>query len=90
MKWLIGLFVFFGFFGSNFGGLGGFVVDTLGHFFVKFIDSSLNVNEFVLTCEERVTFGTDFDVNFVDGGAGGKFVATSTRDLTIVIVGRVG
>ncbi len=43
----------------------------------------------MLTGEERVTFGTDFDVDGVDGGTSSKFVATGTRDLAFVVVGGV-
>lgn len=80
------ILVFFGFFVGQFLGFGSFVGSTLGDFFFEFVDSSFDVNEFLLAGEERVTLVANLDFDFVESGAGGEFVATGTGYLTIVVV----
>lgn len=48
--------------------------------------ASCCVNEFLLAGKERVTVGTDIDVDVADGGAGLRCIATGADNLSLLIL----
>lgn len=49
-------------------------------FFLESVNASAGVNQFLLTCKERMAFGTDFNADVVFCGAGRDFVAAYAFD----------
>jgi hypothetical protein len=50
-------------------------------------DATGRIDEFLLSGEERMAGATDVDVDFCDGAAGDKGIATSAVDVAISIFG---
>lgn len=58
-------------------------------FFFEFFDSTLNIDKFLLAGKERVAKAADFDFDFFEGGAGGKFVAAGASNGAVIEILRM-